>query len=414
MPRGPAEFPSCTDTALRTATLRSSHPCRCWPTTQIRLAKNRTGRVSDPSATDRGAHRCRVARSSSYGRAVAVDAVARRMLDEHGGLNGLARAASRDVVVACGVGPAKSASLVAALEIGRRISTRVLAPGHAFAGPADVFHAYHARLRDLRHERFLAVLLDGRHRVMRDVLISQGTLTASLVHPREVFRPALREAAAAIVLVHNHPSGADSEREDREITRRLVAAGELFGACARSCHAERATARGGCRSTWRAKAFAAVRSMVPSSVPAGRATGSGSMASEDQRRARNQAGQDDARTDARNERRWWCASLFHGRYVFRVHDQHQRGGERLPVSAGTRVPVQFQLPGTDDPLKLDGRVVWASPPDGSAEGPGMGIEFENLGETARRRINDVVRTLRSDGGPKAAAGRANRGGRQRA
>lgn len=159
-----------------------------------------------------------------------VDAVAKRMLDEHGGLNGLARAASRDVVAACGVGPAKSASLVAALEIGRRIATRVLAPGHAFAGPADVFHAYHARLRDLRHERFLAILLDGRHRVMRDVLISQGTLTASLVHPREVFRPALREAAAAIVLVHNHPSGDPTpSEEDREITRRLVAAGELLG-----------------------------------------------------------------------------------------------------------------------------------------------------------------------------------------
>jgi type IV pilus assembly protein PilZ len=85
-----------------------------------------------------------------------------------------------------------------------------------------------------------------------------------------------------------------------------------------------------------------------------------------------------------------------------------------PSPLGTRVLVQFLLPGTDDPLKLDGRVVWASPPDGSAEGPGMGIEFENLDDTARLRINDVVRTLRSDGGPKAAAGRANRGGRQRA
>ncbi len=119
---------------------------------------------------------------------------------------------------------------MAALEIGRRIATRVLEPGQAFCGPADVFHAYHARLRDLRHERFLAVLLDGRHRVMHDVLISQGTLTSSLVHPREVFRPALREAAAALVLIHNHPSGDPTpSEEDREITRRLVAAGELLG-----------------------------------------------------------------------------------------------------------------------------------------------------------------------------------------
>lgn len=82
-----------------------------------------------------------------------------------------------------------------------------------------------------------------------------------------------------------------------------------------------------------------------------------------------------------------------------------------PSPLGTSVLVQFQLPGSDDPLKLEGRVVWASPPEGSAEGPGMGIEFENLDESARRRINDVARTLRSDGGPKATAGRATRGAR---
>ena len=74
------------------------------------------------------------------------------------------------------------------------------------------------------------MLLDSRHRVIRSVLTSQGTLTASLVHPREVFRPALREAAAALVLVHNHPSGDPSpSSEDREITRRLAQAGVLLG-----------------------------------------------------------------------------------------------------------------------------------------------------------------------------------------
>ena len=74
------------------------------------------------------------------------------------------------------------------------------------------------------------MLLDGRHRVIRHALISQGTLTASLVHPREVFRPALREPAAAIVLVHNHPSGDPTpSREDVEITQRLVDAGRILG-----------------------------------------------------------------------------------------------------------------------------------------------------------------------------------------
>jgi DNA repair protein RadC len=72
--------------------------------------------------------------------------------------------------------------------------------------------------------------LDGRHRVLREVMASQGTLTASLVHPREVFRPALREAAAAVILVHNHPSGDPTpSREDREVTQRLVQVGEILG-----------------------------------------------------------------------------------------------------------------------------------------------------------------------------------------
>jgi len=128
------------------------------------------------------------------------------------------------------MGPAKSATLAAALELGRRLAARRLRSGDPVRGPADVFRHFHARLRDVRHERFLVLLLDGRHRLLREVVISQGTLTASLVHPREVFRPALREAAAAVVLVHNHPSGDPSpSNEDREITARLADAGHLVG-----------------------------------------------------------------------------------------------------------------------------------------------------------------------------------------
>ena len=74
------------------------------------------------------------------------------------------------------------------------------------------------------------ILLDARHRVLRSEMISQGTLTASLVHPREVFRPALRDAAAALLLVHNHPSGDPTpSAEDREVTARLASAGEILG-----------------------------------------------------------------------------------------------------------------------------------------------------------------------------------------
>jgi DNA repair protein RadC len=128
------------------------------------------------------------------------------------------------------VGPAKAATLLAALELGRRLAQRRLHTGDAIRGPQDVYRHFHARLRDAPHEQFHLLLLDGRHRLLREVMASRGTLTASLVHPREVFRPALREGAAALVVVHNHPSGDPApSAEDGEVTRRLVQAGALLG-----------------------------------------------------------------------------------------------------------------------------------------------------------------------------------------
>jgi DNA repair protein RadC len=158
-----------------------------------------------------------------------VQALARE-LAEGVGLEALARAGPGELRQLAGIGPAKAASVVAAVELGRRLAARTLAIGDRIRGPADVYRHYHARLRDAAHEEFHVVLLDARHRVMREVLVSRGTLTASLVHPREVFRPALREAAAAIVLAHNHPSGDPTpSAEDREITRRLARVGRLVG-----------------------------------------------------------------------------------------------------------------------------------------------------------------------------------------
>jgi DNA repair protein RadC len=156
--------------------------------------------------------------------------VAEVLLARLGGLRGLAGAARGELRSVAGVGAVKGASLEAALELGRRLATRRLRVGDAVLGPEDVFRHFHARLRDAPHERFLVLLLDGRHRVIREVVTSQGTLTASLVHPREVFRPALREAAAALILVHNHPSGDPApSREDREVTVRLARAGDILG-----------------------------------------------------------------------------------------------------------------------------------------------------------------------------------------
>jgi DNA repair protein RadC len=152
-----------------------------------------------------------------------------------GGLQGLARSAGRELACTPGVGPARSASVLAALELGRRLAAGRLRRGVAIRGPEDIYRHFHPRLRhaELRHaeqERFVVLLLDGRHRVMGQEMVSQGTLTASLVHPREVFRPALRACAASLVLVHNHPSGDPTpSAEDRDVTTRLSRAGEILG-----------------------------------------------------------------------------------------------------------------------------------------------------------------------------------------
>lgn len=152
------------------------------------------------------------------------------MLRACGGLEGLSRRSCFELERLAGVGPAKAASLVAAFELGRRAASRPLRRGGALTGPDDVYQHYAPLLRDDLRERFLVVMLDGRHRVLGESTVSVGTLTASLVHPREVFRPALERAAAAIVLVHNHPSGDPSPSgEDRRVTKRLRVAGELLG-----------------------------------------------------------------------------------------------------------------------------------------------------------------------------------------
>ncbi|MFN2431348.1 MAG: DNA repair protein RadC [Gemmatimonadota bacterium] len=128
-----------------------------------------------------------------------------------------------------GLGPAKAAAVAAAFELGRRLARAVALPRDEVLTPPSA-HAYLApRLRDAREERFVALLLDTRSRVFRETTISVGSLNASIVHPREVFRPALSHGAAALLLAHNHPSGDPRpSREDRDLTRTLVEAGRLL------------------------------------------------------------------------------------------------------------------------------------------------------------------------------------------
>jgi DNA repair protein RadC len=159
----------------------------------------------------------------------AVD-VARALLARTGGLDRLESAPTCELAAVPGVGAAKAASLIAAFELGRRCAGSHLPEGASLRSPQDVFRHFGPRMRRLTQEHFAVVLLDGRHRVLGDEVVSQGTLTASLVHPREVFRPALRASAAALILVHNHPSGDPTpSAEDRAVTERLARAGEILG-----------------------------------------------------------------------------------------------------------------------------------------------------------------------------------------
>ena len=159
----------------------------------------------------------------------AVD-VARALLARTGGLDRLESAPACELAAVPGIGTAKAASLIAAFELGRRCAGSHLPEGASLRSPQDVFRHFGPRLRRLSQEHFAVVFLDGRHRVLGEEVVSQGTLTASLVHPREVFRPALRASAAALILVHNHPSGDPTpSAEDRAVTERLARAGEILG-----------------------------------------------------------------------------------------------------------------------------------------------------------------------------------------
>ncbi len=128
-----------------------------------------------------------------------------------------------------GLGSARALAIHAALELGRRMSAEAFVESTPLRSPRDVWTAYAPKLEDLPVEEFHVAVLDAQHRLDRDILVTRGILNSSLVHPREVFREAIAERAAAIVLVHNHPSGDPTpSADDRAITAQLVAAGKLL------------------------------------------------------------------------------------------------------------------------------------------------------------------------------------------
>src|SRR6476659_3287172 len=128
-----------------------------------------------------------------------------------------------------GMGTARAATVHAALELGRRMAAESREDGAPVRSPRDVARLFAPRLEDLPVEEFHVAVLDAQHRLERDVTVTRGILTSSLVHPRDVFREAIAERAAAVILVHNHPSGDPTpSADDRAVTEQLVAAGRLL------------------------------------------------------------------------------------------------------------------------------------------------------------------------------------------
>lgn len=167
------------------------------------------------------------------GRGISGESVlvsARRLLASFGTLRGIAEASVEQLSGVHGIGPAKAAQLKAAAEFARRIALTPTRRPPVIDSVEAAAALLRPHLLDKRKEHFVALLLDNRHRLIRMSPIAIGTLSATLVHPRELFKEAIAASAAAIIVAHNHPSGdPQPSAHDVEMTDRLAQAGALLG-----------------------------------------------------------------------------------------------------------------------------------------------------------------------------------------
>ncbi len=167
------------------------------------------------------------------GRGISGESVmvtAQRLLSQFGSLKGLSDASLEELSQVKGIGLAKACQIRAAFEMGARVSSTDASEKPVIKTPEDVCGLVQARLKDKKKEYFLALLLDTRNRLIRLAEVSVGSLDASIVHPREVFKEAVAASCAGIIFVHNHPSGEiQASQEDIALSRRLNEAGRIMG-----------------------------------------------------------------------------------------------------------------------------------------------------------------------------------------
>lgn len=157
-------------------------------------------------------------------------ALAEQLLAKFDSLQGLATASFEELLVINGIGPAKAADILAAFELAKRLSESRMEFQGVVNSPQDAAQLVLRELSLADREHFMIIMLNTKHRVIAKKVISIGHLQASLVHPREMFKEAIRRSSAAVILVHNHPSGdLTPSRDDISTTERLREVGEMLG-----------------------------------------------------------------------------------------------------------------------------------------------------------------------------------------
>jgi len=148
-----------------------------------------------------------------------------RLISEYG-LDKLLECSLKELQEIKGIGPAKAMQILTIAELQKRIN-QSKKPIKKISCAEDVFNIFHDRLKDEKQENFYVLMLDAKNNIIGEQLISKGILDASIIHPREVFKPAIKNSASKIILVHNHPSGdPNPSGEDLEITEKLIKVGE--------------------------------------------------------------------------------------------------------------------------------------------------------------------------------------------
>lgn len=156
--------------------------------------------------------------------------LAQRVLKEAGGIRGLVDMSTAQLTAIKGIGNAKALQLQAGIELGRRLAQSELDPAFIVRSPEDVARYVMEDLRYLQKEHFVCLFLNTKNHVIARETLSIGSLNASIVHPREVFRAAIQRGSASLICIHNHPSGDPTPSpEDIDMTHRLVQAGQVIG-----------------------------------------------------------------------------------------------------------------------------------------------------------------------------------------